>query len=100
MSLIRPSRCLPAALIRWRSGRKASASGLLGLLLEHLGVADDGVQRRPQLVGHVRQELRLVLARLGELLVRVLEFLEQPGVLDGDDGLVGERLQQRRLRGR
>ena len=26
MSLIRPSRCLPAALIRWRSGRKASAS--------------------------------------------------------------------------
>ena len=29
--------------------------------------------------------------------VRLLELLEQPGVLDGDDGLVGERLQQRDL---
>ena len=43
---------------------------VLGLLLEHLGVADDGVQRRPQLVAHVRQELRLVLAGLGKLAVR------------------------------
>ena len=67
---------------------------VLGLLLEHLGVADDGVQRRPQLVAHVRQELRLVLAGLGKLAVRLLELLEEPGVLDGDDGLVGERLQQ------
>ena len=40
----------------------ASCAEVLGLLLEHLGVADDRVQRRPQLVGHVRQELRLVLA--------------------------------------
>ena len=30
--------------------------------------------------------------------VRLLELLEQAGVLDGDDGLVGERLQQRDLR--
>ena len=29
--------------------------------------------------------------------VRLLKLLEQPGVLDGDDGLVGERLQQRDL---
>ena len=50
MSLISPSRCLPAALICWRSGRKASARQVLGLLLEHLGVPDDGVERRPQLV--------------------------------------------------
>ena len=30
----------------------------------------------------------------------VLQLLEQPGVLDGDHGLVGEGLQQRDLRGR
>ena len=84
MSLISPSRCLPAALIFWRSGQERLLAEVLGLLLEHLGVADDGVERRPQLVAHVRQELRLVLAGLFELAVRLLELLEQAGVLDGD----------------
>ena len=32
------------------------------------------------------------------LLQRFLQFLEQPNVLDGDDGLVGEGLQQLDLR--
>ena len=32
---------------------------VLGVLLQHLAVADDGVERRPQLVAHVRQELTL-----------------------------------------
>ena len=31
------------------------------LLLQHLGEADDRVQRRPELVAHVRQEVGLVL---------------------------------------
>ena len=46
----------------------------------------------------------LLLQRLGDLAVALLklgvallQLLEQPGVLDGDDGLVGERLQQRDL---
>ena len=94
MSLISPSRCLPAALIRWRSGQEGVGVQVFGLFLEHLGVADDGVQRRPQLVGHVRQELRLVLAGLCELAVRVLKLLKQPRVLNCDDSLVRERLQQ------
>ena len=88
MSLISPSRCLPAALIRWRSGRKASASSVLGLLLEHLGVADDRVQRRPQFVAHVRQELRLVLRCLFERPV-------EPGVVDRQRRLRREGLEQR-----
>ena len=94
MSLISPSRCFPAALIRWRSGRNASLAEVLGLLLEHLGVADDGVQRRPQLVGHVGQELRLVLAGRLQLAARLLDLLEQPGVLDRQHRLAGERLQE------
>ena len=32
---------------------------VLGLLLQHLAVAEDGVHRRAQFVAHVRQELRL-----------------------------------------
>ena len=39
----------------------------------------------------------LLLQRLAELAVALLQLLEQPGVLDGDDGLVRERLQQRDL---
>ena len=46
----------------------------------------------------------LLLQRLGDLAVALLklgvallQLLEQPGVLDGDDGLVRERLQQRDL---
>ena len=37
---------------------------------------------------------RLLLQRLGELPIALLEFVEQPGVLDGDDGLIGEGLEQ------
>jgi hypothetical protein len=37
------------------------------LLREHLGEADDRVERRAQLVRHVGEELRLVLVRLLEL---------------------------------
>ena len=37
---------------------------------------------------------RLLLQRLAKLAVALLQLLEQAGVLDGDDGLVRERLQQ------
>ena len=47
----------------------------------HLGQADDGVERRAQLVAHAGEELRLVLARLGELAALLLDLAEQPGVL-------------------
>ena len=94
MSLISPSRCLPAALIFWRSGMNVCLPEVLGLLLEHLGVADDGVERRPQLVGHVRQELRLVLRCHFESPPGLLDLLEEAGVLDGDDRLICERLDE------
>ena len=56
----------------------------------HLGVADDGVQGRAQLVAHVGQELRLVLARDLELTALLLDLGEQAHVLDGDHRLGGE----------
>ena len=40
---------------------------------------------------------RLLLQRLGQLAIARLQLREQPHVLDGDDGLVGEGLEQRDL---
>ena len=45
-------------------------------------------------MAHVGEELRLVLACLGELAALVLYFIEQSHVFDGDGRLVGERLDQ------
>ena len=43
---------------------------------------DDGVERRAQLVAHIGEELRLVLARQLELPALVLDFMEQPRMLN------------------
>ena len=92
MSLIKASRCRPAP-----STRSSGSSVLLQrlrILPQHLADADDGVERRAQLVAHIGEELRLVLARLGELAALVLDFVEQPHVLDRDHRLVGEGRHQ------
>jgi hypothetical protein len=52
------------------------------------GIAQDGVERRAQLVAHIGEELRFMLARLFKLPALVLDLVEQPRILDG----------QRRLR--
>ena len=76
---------------------------VLGLLLvhlpehplgQHLREAEDRVQRRPQLVGHVGEELGLVAARGLELPALVLDLPEEPSVLDGEGRLGGEGLEQ------
>src|SRR5262249_6028962 len=51
---------------------------------------DDGVERGAQFVAHVRQELRLVLARLGKLAALVLDFVEQTHVFERNHRLVGK----------
>ena len=64
-------------------------------VVEHqLGVAEDRVERRAQLVAHVGEELRLVLARDLELAALLLDLAEQARVLDRDHRLGGEGLQQ------
>src|SRR5262249_47611653 len=60
----------------------------------HLGQTDDGIERRAQLVAHAGDELRLVLAGLLELSVFLLDFVEQPHVLDRDGRLVSKRTDQ------
>src|SRR5262249_31306712 len=57
----------------------------------HFRQSNDGIERRAQLVAHTGDELRLVLARLPELPALVLDFVEQPQVLDCDHRLIGER---------
>ena len=43
---------------------------------------EDGVQRRTQLVGHVREELGLVPAGDFQLAALVLDLVKEPGILD------------------
>ena len=52
---------------------------------------------RPAITAQHLRRGRLLLQRLGERPVALLQLGEQPGVLDGDHGLVGEGLQQRDL---
>jgi hypothetical protein len=72
---------------------------ILGLLLVHvpehplgqdLREAEDGVQRGPELVRHVGQELRLVAAGRLEQPALVLDLMEEPSILDGESRLGGE----------
>ena len=63
-------------------------------LQEHLGKADDGVERCPQLVRHVGEELRLVAIRDLELAALLLELLKQARVLQGQRRLGREGLEQ------
>src|SRR5262245_5201821 len=58
---------------------------------QHLGEADDRVQRRPQLVRHVGEELRLEAAGLHQTHVRGGEPLVQARVLQRDGRLDGEQ---------
>src|SRR5262249_8411296 len=60
----------------------------------HLRQADDGIERRAQLVAHAGDELRLVLARQLQLAVLVLNFIEQAHILDGNHRLVGKGCEQ------
>ena len=45
-------------------------------------------------MAHVGEELRLVLARFGELAPRLLDLVEQSRILDRQDRLRAEGLQQ------
>src|SRR6516164_8335104 len=75
------------------------AEHLLGRLtvsaIRHqFGIAQDGIKRRAQLVAHIGEKLRLVLARFFQLSALVLDFVKQSNVLDGDRALVGEGRDQ------
>src|SRR5262249_49693892 len=58
----------------------------------HFGQADDGIERRAQLVAHAGDELRLVLARHLQLPAFLFDLAEQTRVLDREHRLGRERL--------
>src|SRR5262245_44290731 len=60
-------------------------------------VAEDGVEGGAQLMAHVGEELRFVLARLFKLAALVLDFVKQAHILDRDRSLVGKCRQQLNL---
>ena len=66
--------------------------------LHQLCVAEDGSEWGSQLVAHVGDELRLVLARDLKFSALLGDLLEQTHILDGNQRLVGEGLNQLDLR--
>ena len=93
-SLISPSRCLPLRLHALQHVAHLRRRLAVDAVEDQLGVAEDGVERRAQLVAHVGEELRLVLARDLELPALLLDLAEQPRVLDRQHRLRRERLHQ------
>src|SRR5437763_749314 len=59
-----------------------------------IAIAENGVERRAQLVAHVGEELRFVLAGDFELAALLLDLAKQPRVLDRQHRLIGEGLEQ------
>ena len=59
-----------------------------------LGVAENGIQRRAQLVAHIGEELGFVPAFDLELAALLADLAEQARVLDGQHRLGGEGLEQ------
>ena len=61
---------------------------------------DDGIEHRLHVRGRAADDAehlgrcRLMLQRLAQFCVALLDFLEQPHVLDGDHGLVGEGFEK------
>src|SRR5215471_3212049 len=53
-------------------------------------ITQDGIERRAQLMTHIGEELRFMLARLFKLPALVLDLVEETYILNGNHRLVGE----------
>src|SRR5882724_8524985 len=67
---------------------------ILRLFLQHLAIADDGVEGSAQLMGHVGEELGFVLVGDLKLLTLVFDLPEQPRVLYGENRLRRQGLHE------
>src|SRR6266568_5785772 len=86
---------MPAVGLQSFEYAKHLLGGLAVCTVRHqFGVTQDRIERGAELMAHIGQELRLVLARLFKLPALVLDLIEQPYVLDRDRGLVGEGCDQ------
>ena len=88
------SRCLPARSDPPKRLDQLALAGFPGIFLQHFGNAEDGVERRAQLVAHAGEELALGLGRRHGLVARDLELrlvaLELADVgVDGDRAAAG-----------
>ena len=64
------------------------------------GALDDGVEHRLHVCGRAADDAehlgrcRLMLQGLAQFCIALLQFFEQPHVLDGDHGLIGEGFEE------
>ena len=74
--------------------RGRSGSCAVDAVDQQFGIAEDRVQRRAQLVAHIGEELRFVLAGERQLLALVGDLAEQARILDRQYRLAGQGLHQ------
>ena len=91
--LMRRKRCFPLFWMSVSGSFRSGGTVPVDPAQDHLVEPEDRVQRRPELVGHVGEELGLVAAGRLELLALVRDLSEQAGVLDGQRRLRREGLQ-------
>ena len=73
---------------------EASELRTFGLLSQHIGQANDCIERRAQLMTHIREELRFMLARNLKLAALLLKLAKQARILDREHRLGRESLQK------
>src|SRR5262249_21744546 len=80
---------MPAVALNPRQHSAHLVRGLpVGIVENELGIAENGIERRAQLMTHIRQEQRLVLTGLREIATFLLDLIEQPNGLDRNYRLV------------
>ena len=70
--------------------------GAIDVVEDELGIAQDRIQGRAQFVAHIGEELRLVLARLGQFAALLLDLGEEARVLDARSPIARRRFPEAR----
>jgi hypothetical protein len=85
-----PEQVLAVALKPFEYAKHLFRRLTVSAIRHQFRIAQDGIERRAQLMAHVGKELRFVLARLLKLPALVLDFVKQSNILDRYHRLVGE----------
>ena len=94
---MRPRRCAPLVFDALQHALGALGKFAVKPVAQQLGIAQNGVERRSELMAHIGEEARFMLARKGELAALFLDPAEQPRIAHGEHRLMREGLHQAHL---
>src|SRR5262249_43021563 len=92
--IVEPKQVLAIALQSLEHSQHLFRRLAVSAVRHQFGIAKDGIEWRAQLVAHIGEELRLVLASDLKLMAFVLNFVKKPHLLDRNRSLVGKGRNQ------